>query len=143
MASTVSCIAPCRPFHPERFHAWASRPLANVIRSKGFFWLATRMPWVGEWSQAGGIRKVDQMGNWWADTAKAEWPSAPASLNTIQLKWHEPYGDRRQELVFIGTGGMDRAAITAQLNACLLTDDEFVEGPRRWSAYADPLPSWE
>ncbi|AOS43828.1 Putative metal chaperone YciC [Lacunisphaera limnophila] len=132
-----------RPFHPARFHAWASRAPANVIRSKGFFWLATRMAWVGEWSQAGGIRRVEQIGNWWADTPKNEWPASPASLNSIQLKWHEPYGDRRQEIVFIGTDAMDRAALTAQLDACLLTDDEFARGPRRWSAYEDPFPKWE
>jgi G3E family GTPase len=132
-----------RPFHPARFHAWASSAPADVIRSKGFFWLATRMAWVGEWSQAGGIRKVEPAGFWWAATSEDLWPASPTSLNVIRQQWQEPHGDRRQELVFIGTAAMDRAAIMAQLEDCLLTDEEFARGPRRWSAYEDPFPQWE
>jgi G3E family GTPase len=101
------------------------------------------MAWVGEWSQAGGIRKVDQAGFWWAAVPEEQWLATPAALNTIRSKWHEPHGDRRQELVFIGTDAMDRAGLTAQLDACLLTDEEFARGPRRWSALEDPFPKWE
>ena len=131
-----------RPFHPERFHAWGSRPLENVIRSKGFFFLATRLEDVGEWSHAGGIRRVESAGHWWAAMEKSHWPTAPDSLALIQKNWVEPHGDRRQEIVFIGTAGMNQAAIAASLDACQLTDDEYARGARRWSSYADPFPQW-
>ncbi len=131
-----------RPFHPARFHAWSNRPLPDVIRSKGFFWLASRAEHVGEWSHAGGIRRVESAGYWWSAIPKKEWPTNPAHVAKIMGNWHEPYGDRRQELVFIGTAAMDQQAIRAALDACLLSDDEYARGPRRWSAYEDPFPEW-
>jgi G3E family GTPase len=132
-----------RPFHPERFHAWGSRPLENVIRSKGFFFLATRMQHVGEWSHAGGIRRVESAGFWWAAMGKDRWPTAPDSLALIKKNWAEPFGDRRQELVFIGTAGMDQAAITATLDACLLTEAEMALKPSKLASLKDPFPQWE
>jgi G3E family GTPase len=132
-----------RPFHPERFHAWGSRPLENVIRSKGFFFLATRMSHVGEWSHAGGIRRVESAGYWWAAMESERWPTAPESVALIEKNWQEPFGDRRQELVFIGTAGMDQAAITATLDACLLTEPEMARKPSKWAAFKDPFPQWE
>lgn len=132
-----------RPFHPERFHAWGSRPLENVIRSKGFFFLATRMADVGEWSHAGGIRRVESAGYWWAAMESDRWPTSPESRALIEKNWREPFGDRRQELVFIGTEGMDRAAITASLDACLLTEAEMSRKPSKWAAFRDPFPMWE
>jgi G3E family GTPase len=132
-----------RPFHPGRFYAWASRPPENVIRSKGFFFLATRMAWVGEWSHAGGIARHDSAGFWWAATTRDIWPVSADSLEAIRRNWQEPFGDRRQEIVFIGAGSMQRETLTAQLDACLLTDEELARGPRRWSAWEDPFPKWE
>jgi G3E family GTPase len=132
-----------RPFHPERFHAWGSRPLENVIRSKGFFFLATRMAHVGEWSHAGGIRRVESAGYWWAAMESERWPTAPESRALIEKNWREPFGDRRQELVFIGTAGIDQAAITAALDACLLTEAELARKPSNWASFNDPFPKWE
>jgi G3E family GTPase len=132
-----------RPFHPERFYAWGSRPLENVIRSKGFFFLATRMKHVGEWSHAGGIRRVESAGYWWAAMESDRWPTNPESRALIERNWDEPFGDRRQELVFIGTAGMDRAAITAALDACQLTDAELGRRPSQWAKFKDPFPQWE
>jgi len=132
-----------RPFHPERFHAWGSRPLPDVIRSKGFFFLATRMRHVGEWSHAGGIRRVESAGYWWAAMESERWPTAPESRALIEKNWAEPLGDRRQELVFIGTASMDPSAITAALDACLLTADEMARKPSKWAAFTDPFPQWE
>ena len=128
-----------RPFHPERFHAWSLTPPAGVVRSKGFFFLANRLDEVGEWSQAGGICRTSEAGSWWAAVPRSEWPSAPDSLALIHKNWHEPHGDRRQEIVCIGTAQMDEPALRAQLDACLLTDAEYARGERRWSGYADPF----
>lgn len=132
-----------RPFHPARFLAWALRPPANVIRSKGFFFLATRMESVGEWSHAGGIVKHSSAGSWWASMSEDYWPTSAKSLEAIRKNWQEPFGDRRQEIVFIGSDAMDRAALTAQLDACLLTDEELARGPRRWAGFEDKFPQWE
>jgi G3E family GTPase len=132
-----------RPFHPERFYAWTVTPPPGVVRSKGFFWLATRPDHVGEWSHAGGICRVDTAGEWWAATPKADWPATPEARAVVAKHWEEPHGDRRQELVFIGTAEMDEPALRASLDACLLTDAEYARGPRRWSAYADPFAAWE
>jgi len=132
-----------RPFHPERFSAWSLTPPAGVVRSKGFFWLATRPDQVGEWSHAGGICRTDVAGSWWATTTRSDWPTTPDALAVIHKKWTEPHGDRRQELVFIGAAEMHEPALRALLDACLLTDSEYARGQRRWSAYADPLPTWD
>lgn len=132
-----------RPFHPERFYAWHLTPPPGVVRSKGFFWLATRPDHVGEWSHAGGICRVDTVGEWWAATPKTDWPATDEARAVIGKHWEEPHGDRRQELVFIGAAAMDEAALRARLDACLLTDDEYARGPRRWTAYADPFAAWE
>lgn len=131
-----------RPFHPERFYAWSVTPPAGVVRSKGFFWLATRPEHVGEWSHAGGICRTTVAGSWWAAMPRGDWPTSPDSLAVIRKNWSEPHGDRRQEIVFIGTAGMDEPALRAALDACLLTDAEFAAGDRRWSAYTDPFPAW-
>jgi hypothetical protein len=55
--------------------------------------------------------------------------------------WQEPWGDRRQEIVVIGMD-LDQAHITANLNACLLTDDEIAAGPEAWRHYPDPFGDW-
>ncbi|MBK7750894.1 MAG: GTP-binding protein [Candidatus Obscuribacter sp.] len=129
-----------RPFHPERFVAFLDKPWDGVIRSKGFFWLASRMDFAVDWSHAGGSCRLQPGHQWWACIDKSEWPDDEAFLAEIKEECHGEYGDRRQECVFIGIH-MDRAWIEDELNACLLTDDEMALGERVWSTYADMLPS--
>jgi G3E family GTPase len=131
-----------RPFHPERLQAMFASEWPGVLRSKGFFWLATRMDEVGEWSQAGAACRVSRAGLWWAAVDKGQWPLAPDELEGIARAWQEPFGDRRQELVLIGIG-MDRDALTARLDACLLTDGELAIGPRAWKRLHDPFARWQ
>jgi G3E family GTPase len=131
-----------RPFHPERFYAWSQTPPTGVVRSKGFFFLANRLDQVGEWSHAGGICQVGSAGSWWACIPRSEWPAAAEAVAQIEKNWCQPHGDRRQELVFIGGVTMNEACVRGQLDACLLTDDEYARGSRRWSAYADQFPEW-
>lgn len=127
------------PFHPERLHAVLNGDLAGVIRAKGHFWLATQPDWVAEFSLAGAASAVSPLGNWWAAVPKSRWPTHPEALRPVQAQWHEPWGDRRQELVFIGTT-MDAAAITAALDGALIPAETFT--PEAWAGLPDPFPTW-
>jgi G3E family GTPase len=132
-----------RPFHPMRlFEALESDRLAMLVRSKGVFWLATRHNDVGGWSQAGDVVSLNPGGMWWDATPKREWPTDPAWLAEIAATSEGAYGDRRQEIVCIGQH-MDRAAVTAVLDGCLLTDPELAAGPKAWRKYDDPFGSWD
>ncbi len=131
-----------RPFHPRRFMAWTENDWNGVVRSKGYFWLATRMDMVGSWSQAGAVSRHSLAGLWWSGVPEADWPEDEASRRHIAGRWESPYGDRQQELVIIGIG-MDEAALRSGFDACLLTDQELRQGPEAWSLYEDPFPRWE
>jgi G3E family GTPase len=130
-----------RPLHPGRFWRLIQDEWEGVVRSKGWFWLASRMDWVGSWSQAGGLCRHGASGTWWAATPESDWPEDPALRRQVRREWQAPYGDRRQEIVFIGIG-MDERAVRAQLDRCLLTDAEMSEGPQAWARYEDPFPQW-
>ena len=130
-----------RPFHPQRFFERLSQDWSGVLRSKGFFWLATRLDKIGVWSQAGRVARLDVGGFWWASIPPEEWPASEALAKLILERWDPQVGDCRQELVFIGIG-MDEIAIYDSLHACLLTDEELAMSPADWSRLADPFPAW-
>ena len=129
-----------RPFVPERIHAALNGALPGVIRAKGHFWIATRPDWVAEFSLAGALSSVSPLGTWWAAVPKARWPGHPEAQAYIARHWADPFGDRRQEIVFIGAG-MDEAAIRARLDACLI-DPAAGSDPRAWARLPDPFPVW-
>ena len=131
-----------RPFHPQRFFEFVNGDWGQVLRSKGYFWLATRMDLFGHWSQAGGACRLEPGGYWWAATSEDEWPDDDESLAEIREEWREPFGDRRQELVFIGIG-LDEPALRARLDACLLDETEMAAGDVAWASYPDPFAGWE
>jgi G3E family GTPase len=130
-----------RPFHPLRFWSLIHSEWSGVIRSKGYFWLASRMAFAGDWSQAGGACRHGAAGLWWAAVDEADWPDDPEYSQRIEEKSDGPFGDRRQELVFIGVE-MDQAALIGKLDACLLTDIEMASGAAMWSRFPDPFPVW-
>jgi G3E family GTPase len=131
-----------KPFHPDRFSDFLFKNWKGVVRSKGFFWLATRMELVGSWSQAGESDKIEMAGMWWAAIPKEQWPTEKEYLEMIDSYWVEPYGDRRQELVFIGMK-MDKDWMLSELQKCLLTDEELKLGPEGWQDFLDPFPEWK
>lgn len=131
-----------RPFHPERFWRFLHRECGSVLRSKGFFWLATRMSVAGSWSQAGGTADASAAGFWYAALPLQTWQDDPELAAQVRSDWQEPWGDRRQELVFIGDG-IDRVRMMRALDACLLTDDEWRAAPEAWASFVDPFPSWD
>lgn len=140
-----------RPFHPQRFadliHTEWLRQHGNVLRSKGLFWLASRMGIAGDWSQAGGVCRPGAAGAWWAALDEGDWPADAADRAEVEadmLDAGQPsaWGDRRQELVLIGER-LDGRTLEALLDACLLTDAEMAAGPDAWAAYPDSFPAWE
>jgi G3E family GTPase len=128
-----------RPFDPGRIHAVLNGDLPGVIRAKGHFWIATRPDWVAEFSLAGALSSVAPLGRWWAAVPRSRWPTHPEALAEVRAKWREPFGDRRQELVFIGAG-LDIAGIRARLDAALVPEDDFL--PEVWERLPDPFPRW-
>ena len=133
-----------RPFHPEKFYQFlASKDkYGKLIRSKGYFWLASRPQFAGQWSQAGGISRFGFAGLFWKAVPKERWPQDEDYLASIKKQWVEPFGDMRQELVFIGQG-LDKNRITQALDECLLSEEEILRGADYWSALNDPFPAWE
>ena len=132
-----------RPFYPQKFYDFIhSKEIAGkLIRSKGFFWLATRPHLAGSWSQAGGMARYGAAGLFWKAVPKEEWPEDPEYLESIQQQWEEPFGDMRQELVFIGQG-LNKQDIINRLNDCLLSESDLLKGRAEWSTLPDPFPSW-
>jgi G3E family GTPase len=138
-----------RPFHPERLwtalHAeepWESGG-ARLLRSKGFFWVASRPEVMALWSQAGPSLTLEPAGTWLA----AQGPEAldemdPLDRAAVLEAWDPYYGDRLTELAFIGVA-LDADAITDTLDACLLDDAELAAGEASWRTLPDPLPEWE
>ncbi|MBK4987651.1 GTP-binding protein [Pseudomonas sp. S37] len=130
-----------RPFHPERFHELVESEWPGVVRSKGYFWLASEPAMAGNWSQAGAVARHGPAGYWWAAIPQDRWPTDPESVEDIRAKWEKDVGDARQELVLIGMD-MNEPALRASFDACLLTDDEMALGPKGWMKLKNPLPGW-
>lgn len=133
-----------RPFDPEKFYNFlhSTEQFGKLIRSKGYFWLATRPLFCGQWSQAGGIAHYGFAGMFFKAIPQKEWPTEPELLADINNKWVEPFGDMRQELVFIGQS-LDQQAMINALNNCLLSEDAVLKGKDFWRTYNDPFPIWE
>ncbi|WP_283132305.1 zinc metallochaperone GTPase ZigA [Enterovibrio norvegicus] len=129
-----------RPFHPEKFHQFLHRTenYGKLLRSKGYFWLASHPDFAWQWSQAGGMARYGAAGLFWKAVPKEEWPTDTDYLESIQKQWVEPFGDKRQELVFIGQG-LDQAQMIADLDACLLNDDELSRDHADWRSENDPF----
>ena len=132
-----------KPFYPKKFHDFLhSKDLSGkLIRSKGYFWLATRPQFAGTWNQAGGIAHHGFAGMFWKAIPENRWPQDQESHDYIKEKWVEPFGDMRQELVFIGQG-LDQEHITQLLDNCLLSDADLLLGKDHWAKLPDPFPDW-
>ena len=131
-----------RPFHPQRFWDLAQQDWPGVLRSKGFFWLASRNDVAGLWSQAGNASRAEPAGLWYAALPREEWPDEEETRRVVADFWLDDIGDRRQELVLIGIG-LDRERLTALLDRCLLTDSELALGPDGWARFDDPFAYWD
>ena len=132
-----------KPFHPQRFFDFINGSWENgkLLRSKGFFWLASKHMDAGSWSQAGGLMRYGYAGRWWRFVPKNQWPQDAETTAEIMKNWTAATGDCRQELVFIGQN-IDFTELNAQLDQCLLTDDEMKLGDEGWRLLTDPFGPW-
>ncbi|MBU25840.1 MAG: 4-hydroxytetrahydrobiopterin dehydratase [Gammaproteobacteria bacterium] len=132
-----------RPFNPEKFYKFLhnTEEFGKLLRSKGYFWLASRPEFAGQWSQAGGVARYGFAGMFWKSVPEENWPTDPDYLSSIKKNWVEPFGDVRQELVFIGQN-LNEESMTNALDQCLLSDDELLKGKKYWATLSDPFPGW-
>ncbi len=129
-----------QPFAPSRLQAFLNRPWPGVIRAKGFFWLATRPDLVGEIHQAGPLVRVEKRGLWWSSVPRSA-VARRSGVAGLDLSRFDPdWGDRRQEIVFIGCDPMSEAAIRRDLDDCLVPQEHFT--PEIWRGMPDPFPRW-
>ena len=123
------------PFHPQRLLNFLQQPWHNgrLLRSKGYFWLASRHLETGLLVQSGRQFQWDYVGHWWNFIEQSQWPQDEYRLQSIMAKWDSIVGDCRQELVFIGQG-LDTQALQRALDNCLLSTQEIAAGPSAWQA---------
>lgn len=119
-----------RPFHPKRFSECLKQEWPGVVRSKGFFWLASRARLAGMWSQAGGSCRTEPAGFW-----------AATSKDGTLISSEDAFVNGKQELVLIGIK-MKQDELISMLDKCLLTDEELSQGEHTWRGYQDPFPPW-
>jgi len=129
------------PFDPTRIHELLNADLPGVIRAKGHFWIATRPDWVAEFSLAGALSSVNPLGTWWASVPIERWPSEEHAQAYLAAHWQEPWGDRRQEIVFIGSG-IDWPELRSRLDSCLVPKN-LASNPDSLPDMPDPFPLWQ
>jgi G3E family GTPase len=122
------------PFHPQRLWDFFHTKHPEILRAKGHFWLASRNDYVGMFQLAGRLKEYSLAGTWWASEPKESWPENLAEI--LKPVWNERFGDRRQEIVFIGTA-LDVPKLTEELDACLVSEAELAE-----QKFEDPFPKW-
>jgi G3E family GTPase len=131
-----------RPFHPERLMSFLTTPQQGLLRAKGLFWLCTRMAQAGQLDLAGVACRLESAGYWLAALPEEEAQANGEQWQAVQAIWDENWGDRRQEMVFIGYK-MDHAALKQGLDAALLTDAEMAQRPAAWAVLEDPFGEWD
>ena len=132
------------PFDAEKL--WAllhdDASWANILRSKGFFWVAADHRVAYEWAQAGGVCSALPTGFWWAAVPEESWGHPEGERPDESPDWHPRFGDRQQQLVFIGQN-MDEAGIRARLDDCLLDPKLVEQKSGTWADLPNPFPPFE
>ena len=133
-----------QPFDAEKLCAFLheAENWRGVLRSKGFFWVAADHRVAYEWAQAGGVSDVNPVGMWWAAVPRERWEHQEDQRPDQQPDWHPRFGDRAQQLVFIGQQ-MDEAATRARLDACLLDEGLAAAPSTSWANFPNPFPELE
>ncbi|MED1864526.1 GTP-binding protein [Fictibacillus nanhaiensis] len=126
-----------RPFHPARLFTFLENWPSEIVRAKGFIWVASRNDWAILLSQAGTSIIFQPAGQWVAALPKEEQEEIIEEEKSLNPNWDEEFGDRITELVFIGID-YNKQQLLEQLDQCLLTDFEMNNGD--WNKLHDPLP---
>jgi G3E family GTPase len=128
-------------YNPKKIHSFFNQEWPGVIRAKGFFWLSSRPDFVGEVSQAGAFVRHQGIGRWWAAIPTNQWPDDTEFQKVMKQYWIKNYGDRRQEIVFIGLKDeMDKDRIINILDECLVKN--YLASPDIFEDLEDPFPEW-
>ncbi len=130
-----------RPFDAEKLWAFLHDDdnWDGVLRSKGFFWVAADHRIAYEWAQAGGISEIIPAGMWWAAMPREQWPFPDGQRPDQQPGWDPRFGDRIQEIVFIGQQ-MDETKLRAKLDGCLLDEHLASADSKAWIGLPNPFP---
>ena len=108
--------------------------MGELLRSKGFIWIATSNTYIGGWQQAGNIHRVEVAGQWVesnaSDTSDSKTDTSKKYVQSL------PYSGKRQELVFIGIN-LKHKDIQAALDQCLLNDDEMKMRVEKWDDFME------
>ena len=129
------------PFDPEKIYSFFNQEWPGVIRAKGFFWISSRPNFVGEVSQAGAFVRHQGIGKWWAAVNEEQWPDDKSFRLNINKIWAKGYGDRRQEIVFIGLKNeMNKSLIKNKLDGFLIKN--YSINLANTLKYKDPFPEW-
>ena len=130
-----------QPFDAEKLWAFLHNDenWNGVLRSKGFFWVAADHRVAYEWAQAGGISNVNPTGVWWAAVPREHWGHPEGQRPDQRPSWHPRFGDRVQQLVFIGQQ-MHETAMRARLDACLLDEHLASADSETWAELRNPFP---
>lgn len=117
-----------RPFHPERFWLYTQQYWhANILRSKGLFWIATRPHQAINWSQAGGSLRAEPAGMWWVSmpmSQRVRYQEFLENKENIKSRWDDEFGDRMNEIVIIGQD-LNEDQIREELEECLCSLEEW------------------
>ncbi|MBA2658100.1 MAG: GTP-binding protein [Nitrosospira sp.] len=131
------------PLHPQRFAAFIELSLPGVLRAKGYVWLASRPEWAISYSRSGNTATIEPVGRWWAAVPDERWPAqGTKERKSLDDNWQRPYGDRINEVVFIGRHKeWDRELIETAFTACQLTSTEIHKSFDYWKR-RDKYPEW-
>ncbi len=135
---TMGLFRATRPFHPERLWDLIESDWPGMLRCKGHFWIASQPERCFSWEQTAGARHFECIGDWWVATPRDEWPTGRAFEAELMQQWSVEFGDRRQMFGWIGYR-LDAMAWRRQLQRCLLTPSEVLEGESGWRRFDDPF----
>jgi G3E family GTPase len=135
---TMGAFEATRPFHPQRLWELIESDWPGILRCRGHFWIASQPDRCFSWEQTAGARHFECIGDWWVATPRDQWPTDDKFQTQLKEHWSVEFGDRRQVFGWIGYR-LDVTSWRRQLQRCLLTQSEVLEGEPAWRRFEDPF----
>ncbi|MCR5032601.1 MAG: GTP-binding protein [Lachnospiraceae bacterium] len=107
-----------RPFNREAFNRLIEEYPEVLIRTKGYIWFADDWNHVQLFEQAGRNASITELSEWVSAWPEEELDKLEADFPDIREDWDEVYGDRCNQVVFIGKG-YEKAEILKLLYDCV------------------------